>query len=120
MRLIDEEVIQGLRFRFYDGIDFNWIKDFPKDGKEGFIVFFIESWIGEVKKHQRESTINRILKEDSSSQIDLNEIQNDFVSIYQLNGIELLEMKSTIKTKIENNLANYIIKKNFYDEDDYH
>jgi hypothetical protein len=69
---------------FYDGIDFDFVRNFPSDGSNGICIFLINSWILEVKKWQRTQKLNKIL-EDKDLNLDPR-IENNYVAIYQTNG----------------------------------
>lgn len=69
---------------FYDGIDFDFARNFPGDGSNGICIFLINSWILEVKKWQRTQKLNKIL-EDKDLNLDPR-IENNCVVIYQTSG----------------------------------
>ena len=61
MILISEELIQNTNVQYYKGIDFNVAQEHPKDGSGGFLFFFVDKWVDEVKKYTRESKIDNII-----------------------------------------------------------
>lgn len=82
MTLISEHNKNNIKF--YDGIDFDYVKSFPNDGSKGMCVFLIESWISEVKKWKRSKKLEHIL---NNKKFDLDHnIDNNYVVIYQTNG----------------------------------
>jgi|ERR1035437_8625815 hypothetical protein len=85
MILIDEMYIDGLPVRYYDGIDYDVIINHPKDGSGGFIYFFIDRWVDEIKKYNRDIKINSIFSE-SYKEFDPEVIENSYISIYQTDG----------------------------------
>lgn len=103
MNLIESIIIDGNVFSFFDGIDFDIIMNHPKDGTEGFIFCFVDSWVKEVKKWERESKIDHILKNKLIKKFNSQNIENNYVSIYQLDGIDYKILKEIVKQKILNN-----------------
>jgi hypothetical protein len=89
MRLIEE--IDGIKF--YDGIDIEYIRNY---NGEKLIVIFIDNWNDEVLIQKRDSAINSILGEEG---FDLNNLKNNYISIYQTNG-HLEPVYEAIKKKI--------------------
>ena len=57
MILIEEIKVDNTNIRFYDGIDFNEILNHAKDGSNGFIFCYIDSWEKEVKSYESDSKI---------------------------------------------------------------
>jgi hypothetical protein len=106
MNLIYESFNSGIVVKYYDGIDFNIVLKHPKDGSEGMLIFFIEKWQDEVIKWRRENKINRILG-DNYVKNSLDEIENNFVAIYQSDGVSKKEIYEVIRKKVESgNLPN--------------
>jgi hypothetical protein len=101
MTLIDDILINGERFYFYDGIDFNMISNYT--GTD-FHIFLIDSWIKEVNRWQRDSRLNNLLNGELTD-FNPNKINNNFICIYQTNG-DLQSMYNIIKKKLTN--GNYI------------
>jgi hypothetical protein len=85
MILIDEMESMGTIVKFYDGIDFNVIGRHPKDGTNGFLCFFVDKWVDEVKIYKRQSKIDSIIG-DRSEIIDTELIDNNYVVVYQTDG----------------------------------
>lgn len=99
MILIDEIEVANNNIRFYNGIDFDMIKKHPKDGSNGFIYFFIDKWENEVKIQERNNRISTILGDES--EMDIHEIDNNYVVIYQTDGNTEI-IYSAIRKKVEN------------------
>lgn len=91
---------ESILIRFYNGIDFNMIKNHPKDGSNGFICFFIDKWETEVKKQERDNKISSIIGEEFDD-TDINEIDNNYVFVYETDGNMEIIYKA-IRKKIEN------------------
>lgn len=98
MTLIDEIEIDGINIKFYEGIDFNMVIDHPKDGSNGFIYFFIDSWKEEVKRHRRNEIIDSIV--DGKQITDIDDIDNNYICIYQTSG-ETTSVYNTIREKVD-------------------
>ena len=97
MILIDKVEYNNFNIFFYDGIDFDMIRDHnDSDGK--FLIFFIYSWVDEVKKWNRDNKINNIL-EDMNNDFDPDLINKNTISIYLTNGY-VMETYKVIKDKI--------------------
>lgn len=105
MNLIYENTIDGINFKYYNGMDIESIHNHPKDGSQGMMIVFIENWEKELIKYKRNNKISELLNESKSeiNQEDLFNINNNFVTIYQANGISIELLFETIKTKIERN-----------------
>jgi len=99
MTLIDEIEVDGINIKFYDGIDFNIVMNHPKDGSNGFIYFFIHSWVEEVKIHQRNEKIDSVISRDHKM-IDIDNIDNNYISIYQTSG-ETMSVYNVIREKVD-------------------
>lgn len=107
MTLIEKMVINKIGVSFYNGIDFDVIMNHSKDGADGFIFCFIKNWTDEVKSWERNCKINSVLTNELIKKFKSKDIENDFVSIYQLDGIEIGVLLEIIKEKIVNkNLLN--------------
>lgn len=95
MRLIEEINIETCIVRFYDGIDFDMIRDHCTDD---FLIFFIDSWSIEIKKWKRDNKIDLLLN-GIDDNFNPSEIENNFIAIYQTCG-DLDLVYKTIKDKI--------------------
>lgn len=98
MTLIDEIFIDNVKIKFYDGIDFNLATNHPKDGSEGFIYFFIDSWSSEVISRRRNDKIDSIL--NGEPLLSNEELNNNYIVIYQTGGD--FRVYETIRTKLDN------------------
>ena len=94
MRLIDEIIIKNINIKFFDGVDFDLVIKHPKDGSDGFLIFFIESWENEVKIYNRNSRLESVLNNTKPENFTHQNIDNVYISIYQTSG-------STINRTIE-------------------
>lgn len=100
VNLISKQTINQIEISYYEGIDFNLINNHPKDGSKGMIIFFIHNWYKEVKKWQRENKINQIIN-NKTNYIDIDNINNSYIAIYQAENIGIEILYETIKSKIE-------------------
>jgi hypothetical protein len=106
MNLIYESYNSGINIKYYEGIDFNLVLKHPKDGSKGMLIFFIEKWQNEVNQWKRDNKIKKILGDEHVDN-NLFEIDNNFVAIYQSDGLSIQELYKTIRNKIEfGNLPN--------------
>lgn len=103
MILISEEKIQDNNVKYYKGIDFNIAQKHPKDGSGGFLFFFVDKWVDEVKKYNRESKIDNIINNKPINDID--KLDNNYICIYQTNG-----NFDIIYESIKNNINNLVNK----------
>lgn len=102
MTLIDNIIVNNTEFYFYDGIDFNEVINHPTDGSAGFKFFFIDNWYNEMASWKRECKISNILSGENK-EINPIEIENNWISIYQLEGSNKSILLKIIKEKILNN-----------------
>ena len=102
MTLIEEIWLDTIKVRFFDGIDFNTIMNHPKDGSDGFIFCFIDNWVSSVKKWERESKINSVINNDKFEEFKTEDLDNNYISIYQLEGTETGVLFEVIKEKVLN------------------
>lgn len=100
MTLIETMNYKGTKIEFYDGVDFNTLINHAKDGSEGFIFCFMDSWIKEVKTYNRNNKLNSIIENTDYSDFDWGDINNDFVAIYQADGIGIELLYQTIRDKV--------------------
>jgi hypothetical protein len=101
MILIDKIIIDNTQFQFYNGINFNDVIEHPKDGTGGFKFFFINNWKSELESWKRENKINSVLN-DNYYNINPIDIENDYISIYQLDGVSFDILYKVIKDKVIN------------------
>ena len=102
MILIDENLKNGILIKYYDGIDYEMIKNHSKDGSGGFLYFFINRWIDEIKIYNRDKKINSILN-NSEWEFDPGYIENNYIVIYQTDG-QTMEIYKTIRER-ENHIV---------------
>lgn len=102
MTLIDEIVVMDIPVKFYEGINFDDVIKHPKDGSDGFIIFFINKWAEEVHLYNRDKKIDSIINNSKFREFESEDIENSYVSIYQVDGVGIEEMYKTIRGKIEN------------------
>ena len=100
MTLIEKEIINDRLCLYYHGIDFDMIKNHPKDGSAGFVVFLVESFINEIKNHNRDRKLISILQKKEFVPFDTEEMAHDFVGIYQYEGVGLNTMLSVVKKQL--------------------
>ena len=108
MTLFDEFNINGGIVRFYDGIDYEFVRNYDK--KE-FIVIFIEDWAKEQISFIREAKINSLF--DDSEYKELEDINNNYIMIYQTSGYleivaESIKKKLLINTNVNHNEPGFV------------
>lgn len=103
MTLIEELKHEHKFIRFYEGCDFDELIDHPKDGSSGFIICFIENWKNEVISYERNKKLNSIVSEKNFETFKWESINNDFISIYQTDGVGLELIYQIVKDKIIKN-----------------
>lgn len=102
MNLIEEIYLDDRKIQFFDGIDFNIVMNHPKDGSKGFIFCFIDNWVFEVKKFERENKINSVIENKKFEKFKSKSIENNWVSIYQSEGTDKETLFRLIKEKVIN------------------
>ena len=103
MNLIEELFFQENLVKFYSGINFDVLIDHPKDGSSGFIFCFIESWKRELDVYNRTNKLNSILNNNEYNKFEWESINNNFICIYQTEGIGYEVVYKTVKDKLLNN-----------------
>lgn len=111
MILIEEFKIEYQTVRFYDGIDFEMIHNHR--GNE-FLIFFIKSWKGEIIKWERDSKLNTLLDNKDYKDIDVHNMENNYVSIYQV-GDNIDNILDVVKKRIINKQDHTIFPWNIED-----
>ena len=101
MTLIDEVQIDGIDIKFFEGIDFDRLINHSKSGSHGFMFCFIDSWVNEIKSFNRQNKIKSVVNNQEYKDFDWDDINNDYIAIYQSDGIGLFEMYKTIRQKVE-------------------
>ncbi len=102
MTLIETMNIDNNQINFYDGVDFDILIDHPKDGSKGFLICFLESWVNEVKIYNRNNKIKSVFNKEEYSDFEWEKINNNFISIYQADGIGVFEIYKVIRNKFIN------------------
>ena len=101
MTLIETIEVDSNKISFYNGIDFDVLKNHPKDGSDGFIFCFVENFVNELQSHKRQNKINSVLDTDSA-EFETKDIENNYIAIYQLEGTEPGLLYEIIKNKVIN------------------
>lgn len=81
MTKFDEFLVNGSLVRFYQGIDFDFVKNYDK---QELIVIFIDDWKTESLKLKRDGKISSVLED--KEYIDLENIENNYIVVYQTSG----------------------------------
>jgi hypothetical protein len=102
MVLIEEFKIEYTTVRLYDGIDFDMIHNHRGND---FLIFFIKSWKEEILKWERDSKLNKLLNNKDYSDLDLHNIENNYVSIYQV-GDNLSVVLGVVRERLINRINN--------------
>ena len=108
MILISEDLLDGVNVKYYDGIDLKIAQEHPKDGSNGFIFCFVDKWVSEVKKHNRESKIDNILSDSEVIDFDMDSINNNYICIYQTDG-NLKPVYEAIKGNIHKKIGKPLV-----------
>lgn len=101
MILIDSMEYVGTKVKFYNGIDFDKLINHPKDGTEGFIFCFIENWVKELKSYNRELKLESLVENIEFNEFKWDTLENDYISIYQTEGVGIDVVYKTIRNKLE-------------------
>ena len=97
MILIEKIKVEGVATYFYDGIDFDMIENHNSENE--FLIFFVESYVSEIKKWKREKNINSILNGSEIKDFDHELYRN--IAIYQTSGADnLIPIYKSIREKI--------------------
>lgn len=99
MTLICEEIIEGIPYRIWEGIDFQKAKSHPDDGSEGFMVILLQNWKKDVEMNKREAKINSILTGEEYKDLGFSDVENNFVLIYQKDNIDTDQFIEILKNK---------------------
>ena len=101
MILIDSMDYEGTKVNFYNGVDFDRLISHPKDGSKGFIFCFIDNWVKEVKGYNRNLKIESIVNNSEFSEFKWDLLENNYISIYQTEGVGIDVVYETIRGKLE-------------------
>jgi hypothetical protein len=110
LTLIEKINISGTDTYFYDGIDFEMIRNHKEEN--GFLIFFVDSYINSIKVWERENRLNSILEGTDFEDFESEKYQNNHIAIYQTSG-NLIPVYEAIKKKIlepPNNVFPFKIK----------
>lgn len=103
MILIEELSIDGQYIKFYRGMDFDRLINHSKDGRDGFIFCFIKNYKEEIVSYERQKKINTVIEGLEFQKFDWKMLENDFISIYQTEGIDEQVVYNTVKDKVLKN-----------------
>jgi len=103
MILIDETIIDNIEVGFYDGMDIDKLLNHPKDGSNGFIYCFIENWINEIKSYNRQRKISSVIDGVVYEEFEWDNINNNYICVYQTEGMLIKDVYETIRKKLEIN-----------------
>lgn len=103
MTLIEEIEQKGVNVRFYNGVDFDVLINHSKDGSDGFIYCFMDSWIKEVQQYNRDNKIKSVINNTEYSDFDWDNINNNYICIYQADGIDIDILYQAIREKVISN-----------------
>ena len=84
VRLIETYEHESYDIIFYEGIDFDMIRN-HSDDSSNFLVFYIESWKLEVERWKRDKKIDELLGGEKDL-FDPELIKKNTVAIYLTNG----------------------------------
>ena len=103
MILIDEIIVDDVNIKFYDGIDFDLLLNHSRDGSDGFIFCFINNWVTEVKSYNRQRKLTSVVDDISYEEFDWEKIDNNYISVYQTEGVGVSSVYQVIRSKVERN-----------------
>ena len=101
MILIDEIIVEGVDAKFYEGVDFDKLLNHSKDGSDGFIFCFINNWVTEVKSYNRQRKLSSVVDSVNYEEFDWEQINNDYISVYQTEGMGISNVYEVIRAKVE-------------------
>lgn len=102
MTLIEKVKYKSIDVRFYNGVDFDILIKHPKDGADGFIYCFMDSWVKEVQSYNRENKLKSIIENKEYSEFEWESINNNYIAIYQADGIDINLLYKSIRDKVLN------------------
>ena len=97
LTLIEKICISGTDTYFYDGIDFDMIRGHREE--DGFLIFFVDSYVSEIKGWERENRLNSILEGTDFENFESEKYQNNHIAIYQTSG-NLMSVYEAIRKKL--------------------
>jgi hypothetical protein len=101
MILIDEIIVDNVNIKFYEGMDFDLLLNHNRDGSDGFIFCFIESWVNEVKSYNRQRKVVSLVDNTNYEEFEWEEINNNYISVYQTEGMDIHSVYEAIRSKVE-------------------
>jgi len=101
MILIDEITVDNVNVKFYEGMDFDLLLNHAKDGSNGFIFCFINNWVTEVKSYNRQRKLSSVVDDIEYEEFELEKIDNNFITVYQTEGMGIPDVYQTIRKKVE-------------------
>ena len=103
MILIDKIIIDNVKVEFYEGMDVDKLLNHPKDGSNGFIYCFIDNWVSEIKRYNRQRKISSVIDGVLYEEFEWDNINNNYICIYQTEGMLVKDVYETIRKKVEVN-----------------
>jgi hypothetical protein len=103
MILIDKIIIDNVKVEFYEGMDVDKLLNHPKDGSNGFIYCFIDNWVSEIKRYNRQRKISSVIDGVLYEEFEWDNINNNYICIYQTEGMLIKDVYETIRKKVEVN-----------------
>lgn len=103
MVLIDDIIVDNVEVRFYEGMDIDMLLNHPKDGTRGFIYCFIGNWVNEIKTYNRQRKISSVIDDIKYKEFEWDNINNNYICIYQTEGMLIKDVYETIRKKVEVN-----------------
>ena len=103
MILIDEIIVDNVKVKFYEGMDVDKLLNHPKDGSNGFIYCFIDNWVNEIKTYNRQRKISSVIDDIKYKEFEWDNINNNYICVYQTEGMLIKDVYETIRKKLEVN-----------------
>jgi hypothetical protein len=103
MILIDGIIVDNVNIKFYKGMDIDLLLNHNRDGSNGFIFCFIDSWISEVKSYNRQRKLASLVDDIDYEEFEWEMINNNYICIYQTEGVGIDIVYETIRGKLEKN-----------------
>jgi hypothetical protein len=103
MILIDEIIVDNVNIKFYKGMDIDLLLNHNRDGSNGFIFCFIDSWTAEVKSYNRQRKLVSLVDDINYKEFEWEMINNNYINIYQTEGLGIDIVYETIRGKLEKN-----------------
>jgi hypothetical protein len=103
MILIDGIIVDNVNIKFYKGMDIDLLLNHNRDGSNGFIFCFIDSWISEVKSYNRQRKLVSLVDDIDYEEFEWEMINNNYICIYQTEGVGIDIVYKTIRGKLEKN-----------------